>query len=115
MNESIANRRVAILATDGFEQSELEEPLNALKEAGAKVSIVSPKTGEIQGMHHAEAGDRFPVDIALEKAREKDFDALMLPGGLLNPDLVEILTALGPDALAAAAGEAEANAERLAV
>jgi protease I len=86
MNESIANRRVAILATDGFEQSELEEPLHALKEAGAKVSVVSPKAGEIQGMHHAEAGDRFPVDLTLDKAREKDFDALMLPGGLLNPD-----------------------------
>jgi protease I len=77
---------VAILATDGFEQSELEEPLNALEEAGADVSIVSPKSDKIQGMKHADKGEAFDVDLPLDSANPEDFDALMLPGGLMNPD-----------------------------
>lgn len=86
MDTPILNKRVAILAADGFEQSELEGPMHALEEAGAHVSIVSPKPDFIEGMHHADKGDRFDVDIPLENAREEDFDALMLPGGLMNPD-----------------------------
>jgi protease I len=86
MNTQLFEKRVAILAADGFEQSELEGPLKALANAGAYVSIVSPNPKKIQGMHHAEKGDQFDVDIPLENARADDFDALVLPGGLMNPD-----------------------------
>ena len=86
MSTRLNDKRVAILATDGFEQAELEEPMRALKEAGAKVSIVSPRPGRIQGMRHADKGDQFAVDITLAHARPDDFDAVLLPGGLMNPD-----------------------------
>lgn len=86
MDTPILNKRVAILAADGFEQSELEGPMHALEEAGARVSIVSPKRDFVQGMKHADKGDRFDVDVPLENARVEDFDALHIPGGLLNPD-----------------------------
>jgi protease I len=86
MNTPLLNKRVAILATDGFEQAELEEPMQALEMAGATVSIVSPMPVKIQGMHHAEKGGQFDVDVPLNNANAEDFDALMLPGGLMNPD-----------------------------
>jgi len=86
MNLPLEQKRVAILAADGFEQAELEEPMNALKEAGATVSIVSPKDGKIQGMQHADKGDQFEVDLTLDQAHSEDFDALLIPGGLMNPD-----------------------------
>jgi len=84
--QKLKQKHVAILAADGFEQAELEEPMHALKDAGAQVSIVSPKTGKIQGMHHADKGDQFKVDLQLDKANCDDFDALLIPGGLMNPD-----------------------------
>jgi len=86
MGTELTNKRVAILAADGFEQAELEEPMQALKDAGAKVSIISINPGKIQGMHHLDKGDPFNVDLTLEEAEVGDFDALMLPGGLANPD-----------------------------
>lgn len=86
METSLSGKRVAILAADGFEQSELEEPMKALEDAGATVCIVSPQKETIQGMHHAEKGDQFDVDLPLENANADDFDALLLPGGLMNPD-----------------------------
>jgi protease I len=86
MSTPILNKRVAILATDGFEQAELEEPMHALEMAGATVSIVSPMPVKIQGMRHAEKGDTFDVDVLLANANTEDFDALLLPGGLMNPD-----------------------------
>src|SRR5579871_6330740 len=86
MSTLLNHKRVAILAADGFEQAELEKPMNALKDAGAEVSIVSPKSGKIQGMNHADKGDKFDVDITLNKAKSEDFDAVLLPGGLMNPD-----------------------------
>ncbi len=86
MNQELLNKRVAILATDGFEQVELEKPKQALEAAGATVSIVSPSSGQIQGMNHADKGDKFDVDLPLKTAKPEDFDALMIPGGLLNPD-----------------------------
>ena len=82
MNTPLFEKRVAILAADGFEQSELEKPKKALEEAGATVSIVSPKKDKIQGMHHADKGDQFDVDIPLAKAKPEEFDALMLPVSL---------------------------------
>ncbi len=86
MNHELSNKKVAILATDGFEQVELAKPKEALEEAGAQVSIVSLKAGKIQGMNHADKGDLFPVDLALADAKPENFDALMIPGGLINPD-----------------------------
>ncbi|HKY72024.1 MAG TPA: type 1 glutamine amidotransferase domain-containing protein [Nitrospira sp.] len=83
--------RVAILATDDFEQSELTEPKHALEAAGAKALILAPKTGEIQGMHHDEKADRFPVDQALAEADPEQFDAVLLPGGALNADALRVV------------------------
>ncbi len=77
---------MAILVADGFEQVEMTKPREALQEAGATTTIVSPKSGQIQGMNHADKGDKFPVDLALADAKAEDFDALLLPGGLMNPD-----------------------------
>ncbi|MEN3941951.1 type 1 glutamine amidotransferase domain-containing protein [Prosthecobacter sp. SYSU 5D2] len=93
MKTPLHSKHVAILATDGFEQSELEKPMRALELAGAKVSIVSPEAGEIQGMHHDEKGDLFDSDIRLDLADPEDFDALLLPGGLANPDTLRSLPA----------------------
>ena len=86
MNASIVDKKVAILATNGFEQSELESPLEALKAAGAEPKIVSLETGKIQGIVQGERGDKFEVDLTLDQANAEDFDALVLPGGLKNPD-----------------------------
>ena len=86
MSLPLVGKRVAILAADGFEQIELEGPFKALEEAGATVSIVSPNPLKIQGMNHADKGDQFDVDIPLEDAHPEEFDALVLPGGLMNPD-----------------------------
>ena len=77
---------MAILVADGFEQVEMTKPREALKEAGAEMKIVSPKSGQIQGMNHADKGEKFDVDLTLDDARPQDFDALMIPGGLMNPD-----------------------------
>ena len=78
--------RVAVLATDGFEESELTEPVKALKAAGAKVDIIAPKKGTIQGFRHFEKSATVPVDRTLKEARAESYDALMLPGGALNAD-----------------------------
>jgi protease I len=79
-------KRVAILATDGVEQVELIEPRKALIEAGATTVIVSPKAQSIQGYQHDQKGDEIAVDQSLDSARESEFDALLLPGGVMNPD-----------------------------
>src|SRR5437879_8510067 len=79
-------KKVAILVTDGFEQVKMTKPREALDEAGAETKIVSLKSGQIQGMHHADKGDKFDVDLILHDARPDDFDALLIPGGLMNPD-----------------------------
>jgi protease I len=86
MAAELAGKKVAILVTDGFEQVEMTKPRQALKDAGADAKIVSPKSGKIQGMNHADKGDKFDVDLELDEARPEDFDALMIPGGLMNPD-----------------------------
>src|SRR4051812_35704976 len=79
-------RKVAILVAEGFEQIEMTEPRKALDQAGAKTSIVSPAQGEVQGWNHHDKADKFRVDVPLDSARPEDFDALMLPGGVANPD-----------------------------
>jgi protease I len=87
----IKGRRIAVLATDGVEQVELTEPVKALRDAGATVDVVSPSKGTIQGMNHHDAGDRLPVDIALKEAQADHYDALMLPGGVVNPDTLRTI------------------------
>jgi protease I len=86
MAGTLDGKKVAILVADGFEQVEMTEPRKALEDAGAETKVVSPKSGKIQGMHHADKGDKFDVDLSLDDARPQEFDALMIPGGLMNPD-----------------------------
>ncbi len=92
----LKGRRVAVLATDGVEQVELTEPVKALKQTGATVTVIAPKLGTIQGMNHDKPGDALPVDATLEGARPDQFDALVLPGGVANPDTLRTM----PDAVA---------------
>jgi protease I len=87
---SLAGMRVAILATDLFEQSELLEPKKALQEAGARVTVISPKQGEIQGVQHDKKDQKVQVDLALEQANAADFDGVMLPGGAMNADAIRM-------------------------
>lgn len=79
---------IAILATDGFEQSELLEPLERLREAGATVHVVAPESGEIRGWNHTDWGEGVPVDRTIDEAhaRVDEYDGLVLPGGVMNPD-----------------------------
>lgn len=86
MNKKLEGKKVAILATDGFEQSELFEPKKALEEAGAEVSIVSLESGEIKGWNENNWGKTIAVDLTINEANAEDFDALQLPGGVMNPD-----------------------------
>ena len=88
MNQSTAlsGKTIAILVTDGFEQIELTAPKHALEAAGAKTRIIAPKSGEIQGFHHVDKGDRFTVDQPLGEASPDGFDAVLLPGGVHNAD-----------------------------
>jgi protease I len=88
MAEPLKNKRVAILATHGFEQSELEEPRRALEAAGARAEVVSPAQGQIRGWNHTDWGSYIPVDVALDRADPSQYDALLLPGGVLNPDVL---------------------------
>jgi protease I len=82
--------RVAILATDGFEQSELSEPRKALDEAGAVTAVVSLKEGAVRGWNHKDWGDEVDVDATLDEAKASDYDALVLPGGVMNPDTLRV-------------------------
>ncbi len=82
----LENKRVAILATNGFEQIELTSPKEALEENGARADIVSPKSGKIKGWDHTKWGDEFEVDVTVKDADPDDYDALVLPGGVMNPD-----------------------------
>ncbi|KJS24000.1 MAG: glutamine amidotransferase [Hyphomonadaceae bacterium BRH_c29] len=86
MTKRAENRTMAILATDGFEQIELTSPKEAIENAGGTCKIVSPNDQRIQGNKHREHGDWFNVDVKLDDANAKDFDALLIPGGLFNPD-----------------------------
>ena len=79
-------KKVAILVANFFEQVEMTKPRAALEEAGAEVKLVSPDSGQIQGMNHEKLGDKFDVDLELSAARPEEFDALMIPGGTMNPD-----------------------------
>src|SRR6476661_8806589 len=90
MEQRLKGRKVAILATDGVEQVELVEPRKALDAAGAETHLISPKPGTIQAVNHDEKGDQFPVDRVLSEAHPSDYDALLLPGGVKNPDTLRM-------------------------
>lgn len=85
---NLENKRVAILAEDGFEESELTSPLAKLKEHGASVTIVSPREGKIRSWKDDNWGMELPVDLQVKNANAGDFDALLIPGGVANPDLL---------------------------
>lgn len=86
MANKLDGKKLAILVADFFEQVEMTKPRDALKESGAEVTIVSPKSGQIQGMNHADKGDKFDVDLPLDEAQAGDYDALVIPGGTMSPD-----------------------------
>ena len=86
----IAGRKVAVLATDGVEQVELTEPVKALKQAKAQVVVIAPHSGQIQAMKHHEKGDKLAVDHDLTNVSPEQFDALVLPGGVANPDTLRV-------------------------
>jgi protease I len=85
-NESIAGKRIAFLATDGVEQVELTEPWKAVQAAGGKPELISIKSGELQAFNHDEKGDRFSIDNTVGNVTAEDYEGLVLPGGVLNPD-----------------------------
>lgn len=95
MSNRLKGKKIAILVADGFEQSELAEPKMALEQEGARTQIVSPSNNKVKGWQHVQWGDEYPVDVALAQANAKDFDALVLPGGQMNPDNLR----LKPDAI----------------
>lgn len=86
MNHDLHNKKVAILVENGFEQEELTRPQQALVAAGAETYIISPAGNEVKGWDHTDWGEKFPVDVALDKADPHAYDALLLPGGVMNPD-----------------------------
>jgi protease I len=90
MARKLDGKKVAILVADGFEQVEMTKPREALDEAGAQTKIVSLKSGKIQGMNHMDKGDKFDVDLTVSDARPEEFDALVIPGGLFNPDTMRM-------------------------
>ena len=95
MAGELQGKKVAFLATDGVEQVEYTEPRKAIEQAGATAQLVSLEPGEIQGFNHLDKGDRFPVDVEVAKASADDYDGLVLPGGVANPDFLRA----NPDAV----------------
>jgi protease I len=93
MKNDLTGKRVAILVADGFEQVELDKPREALDKAGAETFIVSPSGDEVQGWNHDKEGDSLEVDVALDDAKAEDYDALLLPGGVMNPDTLRTIPA----------------------
>ena len=86
MAQALQDMKVAILVTDGFEQVELTEPRKVLEQAGAQVRVVSPANGKVKGWNHTDWGNEIPVDEPLDEAQAERYDALVLPGGVMNPD-----------------------------
>ncbi len=88
--QTLTGLRIAILVADDFEQVEMTEPRKAFEQAGAQITLISPKPGQVQGMNHDVKADTFPVDLTLDQARPEDYDALLLPGGALNADFIRM-------------------------
>jgi protease I len=95
MPTNLQGKTIAILATDGFEQSELMKPRKALEEAGARTQVVSPMDNKIKGWDHKDWGNEVSVDVRLQSADPSQYDALLLPGGVMNPDQLR----MNPDAV----------------
>jgi len=95
MSDTLHGKKVAILVAEGFEQVEMTAPRNALKAAGATTEIISPENNEVKGWNHHDEGDSFKVDVKLDEADVENYDALLLPGGVMNPDALRKL----PDAV----------------
>jgi protease I len=91
MSDTLQGKTVAILATDGFEQSELLKPKQALEDAGAKTQVVSPAEKKIKGWEHKNWGQEVAVDVPLKSADPSQYDALLLPGGVMNPDQLRMI------------------------
>ena len=90
--ENLTGLKVAILVENGFEQVELTEPRKALQQAGATTHVVSPQKGKVRGWNHTQWGDEVAVDVELTRATTRDYDALLLPGGVYNPDKLRVNT-----------------------
>ncbi|WP_258002172.1 type 1 glutamine amidotransferase domain-containing protein [Burkholderia sp. WAC0059] len=90
-NNSLAGRKVAVLAVDGFEQAELVDPRQALTDAGAVVHVVSAKPGKIQGFRHLSKGSQVDVDATFDDVSPDDYDAVVLPGGVVNGDAIRLI------------------------
>lgn len=90
MANELNGKRIAILVDNGFEQVEMTEPREALKKAGAQADLISPQQKSVQGMKHDKPGESFPVDFVLKKANAEDYDGLVLPGGVANPDALRM-------------------------
>ncbi len=86
MSNQLQGKRIAILVDNGFEQVEMTEPRDALREAGAKTELVSPQKSKVKGWQHDHWGDEFPVEVQLSEADASKYDGLVLPGGVMNPD-----------------------------
>ncbi len=91
MPETLSGMQVAILVTDHFEQVELTKPRAALQEAGASTKIISSQRGMVQGVHHDRKADQFEIDAAFDEADPRDFDAVLLPGGVMNADQIRLI------------------------
>jgi protease I len=91
MPNKLAGKKIAILATEGFEQSELFKPQSALEDEGAETFVISPQSGEIKGWDHTDWGKQAEVDVELSQAKAEDYDALLLPGGVMNPDNLRVI------------------------
>lgn len=105
MANTLQGKTIAILATDGFEQVELEKPKKALEEAGAKTQVVSPMENKIKGWNMKDWGNEVKVDVPLKSAKPDQYDALLLPGGVMNPDKLR----MDPDAVRFVKSFFEAN------
>jgi protease I len=90
MANELRNKRIAVLVEHGFEQSELTEPKKALEAAGARADIISPQSDRVKGWQHTNWGDELPVDRKLDEAKPEEYDGLLLPGGVMNPDKLRI-------------------------
>lgn len=89
--KDVSKMRVAILVTDGFEQAELAGPKDALDKQGIRTVVISSKPGKVQGFHHHDKGDQFDVDMTFDRAGAADFDAVLLPGGVVNGDQMRVI------------------------
>lgn len=91
MDKTLNGMNIAILVTDGFEQVEFTEPRKELEQYGAVTKVISNKHGKVQGFHHHDKGDQFDVDLNFDEADAKDFDAVLLPGGVINGDQMRMI------------------------